>query len=616
MNESHFRLERGANVMPDGSVRFSVWAPRIQRMEVELVASGRRIPLERDERGVHQARADDVSTGSDYFLLLDGDRRRPDPVSRHQPDGVHGPTRIVDPCAFRWTDRAWTGVALEDLLLYELHVGTFTPAGTFDAVIERLDHLQRLGVTAIELMPIGEFPGARNWGYDGAHLYAPQSTHGGPDGLKRLIDACHAAGLGVILDVVYNHIGPEGNYLAELGPYFSDRYRTPWGDALNFDGADSDPVRGYFVDNALYWLSELHVDGLRLDAIHAICDFSAEHVLAELSRSFRLEAERLGRRAWLIAESDLNDTRVTRPRSHGGYELDAQWSDDFHHALFTSLTGARHGYFSDFGSLGDLAKALRDGFVYDGKHSAFRRRRHGNSALGRPGQELVVFSQNHDQIANASHGHRSSQLLSPAAQRLATVVLLCAPNLIMLFQGQEWGETAPFHYFTSFSDPALAEAVRAGRMREFREFGAAADFHDPQSETTFLESRLDWSELERPEHAGLLRLHQRMIELRRRTPALSNHRKDLTRCTLDDQARWLVLERADARGARVLVLANFDQQPRAIPLPERRLTRLLSSSDPDFCGAPCDAPSPPQRIERFAEMTLSAESAAIYRIDD
>jgi maltooligosyltrehalose trehalohydrolase len=617
MTDRRFQLERGANLRPDGSVSFSVWAPRVQEVEIELVADGRRIRLERDDQSVHAARVRDVAVGSDYFLLLDGERRRPDPASRHQPAGVHGPSRIVDPGAFAWTDQSWRGVALEQLVIYELHVGTFTPAGSFEAVIERLPHLERLGVTAIELMPVAEFPGARNWGYDGAHLYAPQSSYGGPDGLKRLIDACHASGLAVILDVVYNHVGPEGNYLAELAPYFSDRYRTPWGEGLNFDTADSDPVRRYFIDNALYWLSEFHVDGLRLDAIHAIYDFSAEHLLSELSRRFHAEAERLGRRAWLIAESDLNDTRVTRSRSEGGYALDAQWSDDFHHSLFAALTGARHGYFSDFGSLGDLAKAAREGFVYDGRHSAFRRRRHGNSALERPGRELVVFAQNHDQIANASHGHRLSELASPAAQRLATIVLLCAPNLVLLFQGQEWGETSPFHYFTSHSDPALTEAVRSGRMREFRDFGAHADFRDPQLESTFLESRLDWDKLERPEHAALLRLHQRMLELRRNTPAISNDHKQLTRCRFEDRARWLVIERADDRGSRVLLLANFSQQSRALPLsPELRLTRLLSSSDPEFSSLPPAEPIPPERISGVAEVKLGAESGVIYRVDE
>jgi maltooligosyltrehalose trehalohydrolase len=616
MSAPEFRLTHGASVEPDGRIRFSVWAPRVQQIEVELVATNRRIPLVRGEQGVHHALAVDVPVGSDYFLVLERERRRPDPVSRHQPSGVHGPTRIVDPAAFRWSDRDWKGVALEELLIYELHVGTFTPEGTFDAAIERLDHLGRLGVTAIELMPVAEFPGERNWGYDGVHPYAPQSSYGGPEGLKRLIDACHAAGLAVILDVVYNHIGPEGNYLPELAAYFSDRYRTPWGEALNFDTADSDPVRRYFIENALYWLTEFHVDGLRLDAIHAIYDFSAEHVLAELSEQFQQQAKRLGRRAWLIAESDLNDTRVTRPASEGGFALDAQWSDDFHHSLFSALTGARHGYFADFGALGQIAKALREGFVYDGQHSRFRRRRHGSSARSRPGRELVVFAQNHDQIANASHGHRISQRASPAAQRLATVVLLCAPNLILLFQGQEWGETAPFHYFTSHSDPALAREVSEGRKREFVDFGASADFRDPQSVATFLESRLDWDKLGSAEHAALLRLHQRMIELRKSTPALSSHRKDLTRCRFDDQERWLVLERSDGRGSRVLVLANFDQQSRAVPLPpEASLTLLLSTSDPAFWAGATAHPPAPEQLGRLERLSLPAESAALYRID-
>lgn len=607
-----WQLERGATLQPDGSVRFSVWAPRARRVEIELVRERRRVPLAPDPDGGWLGSAAGVGAGADYSLVLDGERRRPDPVSRFQPEGVHGPSRVVDPAGFRWSDAGWRGVELADLVIYELHVGTFTERGTFDAAIERLPHLVELGVTAVELMPVAEFPGARNWGYDGVCLFAPHSAYGGPDGLKRLIDACHARGLGVILDVVYNHLGPEGNYLSEFGPYFSSRYNTPWGEALNFDGPDSDEVRRFFVDNALYWLVEYHVDGLRLDAVHAIFDFSAEHVLAELGREFHAQAETLGRPAWVIAESDLNDTRVTRPRSEGGWQLDAQWSDDFHHSLFTLLTGARHGYFVDFGRLADLDKALREGFVYDGRHSQFRRRRHGSSSAARPGAELLVCTQNHDQIANASHGRRLSEQVPPELERVAAIVLACAPNLLLLFQGQEWGETAPFHYFTSHTDPALARAVRDGRLEELESFGRADAFRDPGDERTFRACKLDWGKLDVAGHASLLRLYRELLRLRRETPSLSNHRKDLVSSQYDESRLTLALLRGDPGGQSAVLLVNFGSQKTVVEVPSRALERRVWSHDPVFWTESPDAEAPPTELSGGGRVELAPRSAVIY----
>jgi len=555
-----FALDIGANPRPDGSSHFRVWAPRVENLAVRSVADGGRHALTPRDSGFFEGRVPGMSAGTDYLFVLDGDKERPDPASRFQPHGVHGPLRIVDPHAFQWSDRDWHGVPHHDLVIYELHVGTFTREGTFDAVIERLGDLVDLGVNAIELMPVAEFPGTRNWGYDGVHLFAPQSSYGGPDGLKRLVNACHAVGLGCVLDVVYNHLGPEGNYLREFGHYFSDRYRTPWGDALNFDGPHSDPVRAHFIANALHWLTEYHIDALRLDAVHAIYDFGADHLLAALGRRFHAEAARLGRHAWLIAESDLNDVRVIRADSEHGWGMDAQWSDDFHHSLHTLLTGATHGYFGDFGEVNDLAKAVTDGFVYDGRYSGYRRRRHGNSSRGYPGQKLVVYTQNHDQIANASHGRRHSNLLGPTRQKLAATLLLSAPNLPMLFQGQEYGEPAPFHYFTSHGDAELAEAVRGGRRGEFVEFGQPHRFADPQAVATFEQCVLDWSLRATPPHAAILALYRDLLSLRRRLPALGNCRPDLTRVHDSRGAPWLAVERSDPSGSAVLIVANPSQE--------------------------------------------------------
>src|SRR5947209_3618668 len=380
---SQWQLHFGARPLPDGSTEFRVWAPLAESLCVRVVGGEpRAVEMSRDEGDVFEARVEGVGAGADYFYVVNGGRERPDPVSRFQPAGVHGPSRVVGPEEFEWTDSGWKGIALRDLVIYELHTGTFTPEGTFEGVIPKLAHLKSLGVTAVELMPVAEFPGGRNWGYDGAHLYAPQSTYGGPVGLKRLIDACHAQGLAFVLDVVYNHLGPEGNYLGEYMPVFSDTHKSPWGRGLNFDGEESDGVRRHFIENALYWLTEYHVDALRLDAVHSIVDISPRHLLEELAGEFHARARATGRNAFLIAESDLNDVRVIKPGEEGGYGIDAQWSDDFHHSLHALLTKAERGYFADFGRLEDLAKALGEGFVYDGRRSAYRRRRHGTPSAG------------------------------------------------------------------------------------------------------------------------------------------------------------------------------------------------------------------------------------------
>jgi maltooligosyltrehalose trehalohydrolase len=572
-----WRLERGARREADGAVAFSVWAPRCQALSVRLLDGAGQplaeLPMAAGEGGVFSARVDGAraAAAADYAYLLPGVGPRPDPVARQQPAGVHGPSRIVAPDAFHWTDAAWRGLPLEELIFYELHTGTFTPEGTFDGVIGKLPYLRDLGITAVEIMPVAAFPGERNWGYDGAHPYAPQASYGGPEGLKRLVDACHAHGLCLILDVVYNHLGPEGSYLADFGPYFTDRYRTPWGAALNFDGPDSDEVRRYFIDNALYWLTEYHVDGLRLDAIQGIFDAGARPLLGELAGAFHAQAARLGRRAWLVAESDLNDVRVIRPRAAGGLGLDAQWSDDFHHALSTLVTGNRRGYFGDFGAVAQLGKAITQGFVYDGQYAPHRRRRHGSSSAADPGTRLVAFIQNHDQVANAYQGRRLAEVAGPARQKVAATLLVAAPSLPLLFAGEELAAGSPFDYFTSHSDPALAEAVREGRHQEYlhllEEGTGAGAWADPQAEETFLRSKLRWDSLGRAPHAGMLAFYRALLALRRREPALHNGRKDLTRVRFDEDARWLLVERGDPSGAAVLACANLGRAEARVALP-------------------------------------------------
>jgi maltooligosyltrehalose trehalohydrolase len=505
----------GANRLPDGSWEFLVWAPHARTVSVHFVSGCREIiPTDPLADGYHRATIKTLTPGSEYFYKLDGVRDLPDPASRFQPQGVHGPSRIVDPEAFRWTDGKWNGIPLGRSIFYELHVGTYTSEGSFDAVIPHLQELAALGVTTIELMPIAQFPGSRNWGYDGAYMFAPQNSYGGPESLQRLVNAAHQQGLAVALDVVYNHLGPEGNYLSAYGPYFTDRYRTPWGQAINFDGEGSDEVRRFFIENALYWLEDYHFDALRLDAVHGIFDFGARHFLAELKSSVADLSQRLGRPLHLIAESDLNDSRLLADPERGGYGLDAQWSDDFHHSVHTLLTRENLGYYSDFGGIPPLATTLRDGWYYSGQHSNHRKRGHGNSAHGIPPAKFVVCNQNHDQIGNRAAGERLSSLVNFEALKLAAGITLLSPFVPMLFMGEEYGENAPFQYFTSHGDPDLVEAVRRGRREEFAAFGWEGIVPDPQDEQTFARSSLNHSLKQEEPHQTLWRFYQRLIQIR------------------------------------------------------------------------------------------------------
>lgn len=548
-----------------------VWAPNAGGVEVEI--RGMRKSMQTRMDGWWQLETV-ITHGTDYTFLVDGEGPFPDPRSPWQPEGVHGPSRWVNHGRFAWSDAHWQAPPLASGVIEEIHIGTFTPEGTFDSAIGRLDHLLDLGITHIQLMPVAEFPGNRGWGYDGVDLYAPYQAYGGPHGLKRLVDACHNKGLAVLLDVVYNHLGPDGNHLARFGPYFTNAYSTPWGDAVNFDQAGSDQVRRFFIDNALMWLRDYHMDGLRIDAVHAIIDTSALHFLEELQRAVQALEAQLGRHLVLIAESDLNDPRLVRPPEAGGFGLDAMWNEDFHHALHSVLTGEGDGYYQDFGSLADLVKALTSGLVYDGRYSTYRQRRHGRPAAGLPGRRFVGFLQNHDQIGNRARGERSTELLTEGLLKVGAALVLTAPFVPLLFQGEEWAASAPFQYFTDHRDPLLAEKVRQGRYQSA--VAAAADpeeLPDPQDPGTFERCCLNWEELTSEPHVALLAWYKALIRLRRTTPALTDDRPGIIGAHFDENARWLLLERSPVIVA--CNLAQFEQQINYRRLGSKRL--LLAS---------------------------------------
>ncbi len=554
-------MQHGATPLKGGGVQFRVWAPEVSSLALQLRGQSP-LPMQRDGEDFEIA-VPSAAPGDTYSFLFEDGRLRPDPVSRSQPHGVHGPSQVVDPNAFVWSDQDWEGIPLRDYIFYELHIGTFTPEGTFAGAISKLRHLKDLGITAIELMPVGEFPGARNWGYDQVDLFAPHSAYGGPEGLKSFVDACHASGLAVVLDVIYNHVGPEGNYLGEFAPYFTDRYRTPWGRAMNYDDAWSDGVRRFVIENALYWITEYHIDALRLDAIHEIFDFSAYHILSELRERFDAQAAQLGRAAWIIAESDLNDVRVLHSEHEGGHAIHGQWLDEFHHSVRTYLTGANRAYLAGFGQLKHIQKAITEGFVYDGCYSSFRKRHFGSSSRDLPGNRFVAFIQNHDQIANTSQGARLSHLIPMEQYKIAVALLLCSPCLPLLFMGEEYAEENPFLYFTSHGDPGLARLVSEGRWKEFEEFTVAGDFVDPQASEAFERSKLSWNL-----HSDVANLYCELIRLRKHWPCLHNGRRDLTHVEIDEAAHWLRVERSDPSGSHAILVCNFsdeDGTPRLDP---------------------------------------------------
>ena len=564
---------------------FSVWAPAAGRVEVEV--AGRRHAMEPGDRPGWWRAEVPVAGETDYAFRLDGGEPLADPRSPRQPSGPAGPSRTYDHSAFAWSDQRWRGAPLQGAVVYELHVGTFTPAGTLDAAIERLDYLAGLGVTAVELMPLAAFPGQHGWGYDGIGLWAVHEPYGGPDALKRFVGGCHARGLAVILDVVYNHVGP-GNHLASFGPYFTEAHMTPWGPAVNLDQPGSDEVRSFVVQNALMWLRDYHVDGLRLDAVHALEDHRALHILEELAVAADGFAASAGRPAVLIAESDLNDPRLITSREAGGYGLDAQWNDDFHHAMHCAVTGERQGYYADFTALAAVAKTLTGAYFHTGTWSSFRGRTHGRpvDVLRIPAYRFVCFIQDHDQVGNRAVGDRLAATLArhphrEGLLRVAAGLLLTAPFTPMLFMGEEWGADTPWQFFTDHTDPFFAQAVTTGRKAEFAGHGwGAAEIPDPQDKETFLRSKLDWSQPGRGPYRALLGWYRELLALRRARPELTDPRLGRVHADFDEEARWLLVRRGSLR-----IAANLGSEPVRLPVTTgagSAPSSLLAASTPDI----------------------------------
>jgi maltooligosyltrehalose trehalohydrolase len=552
---------------------FSVWAPLADRVTLRL-----------DNRDHEMGRVADgwweidveADPGARYGFALDGGEVLPDPRSPFQPDGVDGLSMIVDHEAFVWSDDGFVPPPFASWIVYELHVGTFTREGTYESAVSRLPHLVELGITAVELMPVNTFSGDHGWGYDGVDLYAPHRAYGTPDDLKRFVDECHRLGLAVVMDVVYNHLGPSGNYLPRFGPYFTSSYSTPWGDAINFDDSDCGPVREFFLDNALMWLRDYHCDALRLDAIHAILDRSAVHILEEMrGRVDELEIE-VGRPKYLIAESDLNDPRIVRAREVGGYGMNAQWSDDLHHSIHAVLSGEAAGYYGDFGSVGDIAKALQRAFVYDGGYSAHRRRRHGREPTGLDGASFLGYLQTHDQVGNRAIGDRITSIVGTDLAKVGAALVLTSPFIPMLFQGEEWGASTPFLYFTDHPDPDLGRAVSEGRRREFAAFGwNPQEIPDPQDPSTFESSKLTWDEIATEPHNEMLEWYRALIKLRAEQPSLQDPILENVRVQHSEEPRWIVMERDD-----VTIACNFDENEVKVDIDPERTKRLLLSSKP------------------------------------
>ncbi|WP_316739115.1 malto-oligosyltrehalose trehalohydrolase [Pedobacter aquatilis] len=545
----------------NGQAELWVWAPEAKAVKLIIPSRSLSLILEQKEMGYWMLSNIEISPEEDYHFELisenNGEQKSkeyPDPASIFQPDGILGSSRSYDQSKYQWQDSGWKGMALAEFIIYEIHVGTFSQAGNFKGIEEKLDHLVDLGITAIELMPVAQFPGKRNWGYDGVFPFAVQNSYGGADSLKQLVDACHARGLAVILDVVYNHFGPEGNVAPNFGPYFTDKYKTPWGPAVNFDDAWSDGVRDFFIENALMWFRDFHIDALRLDAVHAIKDFSPTHILTSISEQVNQLSQLSGRKHYLLAELDLNDKRYIDSLEKKGYGMQGQWVDEFHHALRIATGQQPLGYYSDFNGLEDLAKAYNDAYVYTGAYSPHRKKKFG-LPTDNPGEQFIVFSQNHDQVGNRMLGERSSQLVSFELLKVMAGAVFCAPFLPLIFMGEEWSSNQPFQYFINHSETSLIETVRNGRKAEFADFHTEGDLPDPASEETFNRSKLDWNNLDKIKHEQMFDYYKKLIKLRKSSPALQPDRKNSSaKAHLDKN---LLLVRREASGQQMICILNF-----------------------------------------------------------
>lgn len=598
----------GANTKGE-ETQFNVWAPQAERVFV-VSDNDIRIELFKADRGYWQGKTGILKEGDLYKIEIDGKSLLPDPASVSQPEGVHGLSEILDLTGFRWTDQHWMNHPLHQYIIYELHCGAFSESGDFSGIEEHIAHLKELGITAVEIMPVAQFPGGRNWGYDGVFPFAVQNTYGGAKGLQKLVDVCHANDIAVILDVVYNHLGPEGNYLSAFGPYFTDKYKTPWGPAINFDDTHSDEVRRYFIENVLMWFRDFHVDALRLDAVHAIKDFSAIHILQEMKQYVEAYCELNGKKHYMLIECDLNDTRFINGHDKGGYGMDAQWIDEFHHALRVSSGNERNGYYADFNGIEHLAKSYEDAYVYDGIYSEHRAKTFGIKADTNPGEQFIVFSQNHDQVGNRMLGERTGSLVSFEMQKLLAGAVMVSPYIPLLFMGEEWGETNPFQYFVSHTDAELAEAVRKGRKDEFKEFNIAGEAPDPMAEETFENSKLQWQLKGLDKHTTLLGYYKELIGIRKLLPSLYVLDREHVHVEVDKDNETIILHRSYGE-EHVICLMNFSSVPRSIVTLayEQEWRKVLDSAD-ILWGGTSDGQ---EVVAAGDEVTIRPESILIYK---
>lgn len=602
----------------NGTAQVLLWAPFAEKVIFHNETTKERLPMEQDTLGYWQLKTDRIQNDDLYRFSIDDGDLLPDPASLSQPLGVHEASQVIDLHSFSWTDRDWRNPDFGNYVIYELHTGTFSSEGNFDGITEHLDHLGKLGINAIELMPVAQFPGKRNWGYDGVFPYAVQQSYGGALRLQQLVDTCHSKGFAVILDVVYNHLGPEGNYFNAFGPYFTDKYKTPWGSAINFDDAYCDPVRRYFIENALMWLRDFHIDALRLDAVHAIKDFSPVHIVKEINDTVAMFNIAAGVRKYLIAETDLNQSIFVQDTSQGGYGVRAQWCDEFHHSLRVAAGQERTGYYADFDGITDLAKSIKDAYVFTGQYSFHRHRNFGTSTAGISGDHFVVFGQNHDQVGNRMLGERISRLVSFDMQKLMAAVVLTAPFVPLLFMGEEWGATTPFQYFIDHSDKDLIKAVDRGRKEEFAQFQTAGEPAPAHEESTFLNAKLDWNELSVAQHKTMLAYYEFLIKLRQTHPALMNYDRYSIEVVADADKEILIMERS-FKEQRIYCLYNFSRELREVKLKENifPLQVLLCSSEERWMGRSTSQPEydhqtiikvQPESVILFANYNVSTRS--------